>query len=164
MRIRKEYNIEVRWVAYPLNPYLPNQQGMILGFAPDAAYDPETITQKTTKTRLAQELTKWAETKGKGDAFRYGLFDALYVQGKDLTDNGMLYSLAETVGLSSADARETIQSGTYKDTIDSEWVYTLTIDPQYVPSVLLNGELLVNPQEYKLLEDLLERHRIKRYD
>ena len=145
-----------------MNPYLPEQQGMILGFAPDAAYDPQTITQKTTKTRLAQELTKWAESKGKGDIFRYGIFDALYAHGKDISDKQMLYSLIETVGLSSGDAQDVIQTGTFKETLDSDWVRSLTVDPQYVPSVLMNGDLLENPQEYGLLEDLMSRHQINR--
>ena len=135
---------------------------MILGFAPDAAYDPQTITQKTTKTRLAQELTKWAESKGKGDIFRYGIFDALYAHGKDISDKQMLYSLIETVGLSSGDTQDVIQTGTFKETLDSDWVRSLTVDPQYVPSVLMNGDLLENPQEYGLLEDLMSRHQINR--
>ena len=144
-----------------MNPYLPEQQGMILGFAPDAAYDPQTITQKTTKTRLAQELTKWAESKGKGDIFRYGIFDALYAHGKDISDKQMLYSLIETVGLSSGDAQHVIHTGGFKETLDLDWVRSLTVDPQYVPSVLLNGELLVNPQEYELLKDLMTRNQVQ---
>ena len=82
----------------------------------------------------------------------------------DITDDNMLYSLTEMVGLSSADARHVIQSGAFKETVDSDWVHSLTIDPQYVPSVLLNSELLVNPQSYRLLEDLMARHKIKRHN
>ena len=133
----------------------------MLGFASDSAYDPETITQKTTKCRLAQELTKWAESVGKGEDFRNAIWQAKYVDQKDISDANSLFDLADSTGLSGNEAASVLKDALFKDAVDSDWMRSLEIDPQYVPSVLLNGELLENPQEYKLYEQLMSQHNVK---
>ena len=158
-RLKEEYEIEVRWLAYPLNPC--ESGAILLGFAPDSAYDPETIIQKTTKSRLAQELTKWAESVGKGEDFRNAVWQAKYVDQKDISDANSLFDLADSTGLSRNEAASVLKNALFKDAVDSDWVRSLKIDPQYVPSVLLNGELLENPQEYKLYEHLMSQHNVK---
>ena len=50
----------------------------------------------------------------------------------------------------------------FKDALDTDWLRSLKVDPEYVPSVLLNGELLVNPQQYELLKQLMVRHNVTR--
>jgi predicted DsbA family dithiol-disulfide isomerase len=158
--LKHEYEIEVRWIAYPLNPYM--QGAGPVGFAPDSAYDPKTILQKTTKTRPAQELTKWAQSKGLGEAFRDAVWEAHYVTGKDIDSRDTLLELAESVGLSRDDAKEALHNKAFKDAVDADWLRSLEVDPQYVPSVSLNGDLLVNPQQYELLEQLLALHHVKK--
>ena len=159
-RLKEEYEIEVRWRAYPLNPYEPG--AILFGFAPDSVYDPETITQKTTKSRSAQELTKWAESVGKGEDFRNAVWQAKYVDQKDISDANSLLDLVDSTGLSRNEAEPVLKDALFKDAVDSDWMRSLEIDPQYVPSVLLNGELLENPQEYKLFEQLISQHGVER--
>ena len=158
-RLKKEYEIEVQWRAYPLNPYEP--VSILLGFAPDSAYNPQTIIQKTTKSRPAQELTKWAESMGKGEAFRAAVWRAKYVDQKDISNAESLFDLADSAGLPKTEATSVLKDSLFKDAVDSDWMRSLEINPQYVPSVLLNGELLENPQEYKLYEQLMSQHNVK---
>jgi predicted DsbA family dithiol-disulfide isomerase len=150
----------VRWRAYPLNPYAPGAS--LFGFAPDSAYDRASITQKTTKSRPAQELTKWAESLGKGEVFRNAVWQAKYVDGKDISNTGLLIDLADSIGLSREEAASVLKHARFKEAVDADWVRSLEVDPQYVPSVLLNLELLENPQEYKMFEELMARHDVKR--
>ena len=135
---------------------------MLLGFAPDSAYDPETILRKTTKSRKAQELTKWAESLGKGRDFRHAVWQAKYVNRMDISDADSLFDLADSTGLSGSEAASVLKEKLFKDAVDKDWVRSLEIDPQYVPSVLLNGKLLENPQEYKLFEHLMSQQGVKR--
>lgn len=134
----------------------------MLGLAPDSAYNLETITQKTTKSRPAQELTKWAESMGKGEAFRNAVWQAKYMNQKDITDVESLIDLAGAIGLSEDEAASVLTNGRFHDAVDADWIRSLEIDPKYVPSLLLNGELVENPQEYRLFEDLLSRNNVKR--
>ena len=92
-RLKEEYEIEVRWRAYPLSPHEPGT--VLVGFAPDSAYDPLTITQKTTRSRPAQELTKWAESVGKGEDFRNAVWQATYVAQQDIGDADSLFDFAD---------------------------------------------------------------------
>jgi len=134
----------------------------LFGFAPDAAYDRATITQKTTKSRPAQELTKWAESLGKGDEFRNAVWRAKYVDRKDIADTDLLIDLAASAGLPKYEAASVLKHARFKEAVDADWMRSMEVDPQYVPSVLLNGELIENPQEYKLFESLMARHGVNR--
>ncbi|RJQ49013.1 MAG: hypothetical protein C4530_23860 [Desulfobacteraceae bacterium] len=159
-RILQEFEVTIRWVAYPLNPYQPG--GFQMRFSPDSAYDPASITEKTTQTRDAQELTKWAESKGKGESFRAALWNAIYSKHQDIGRPETLRDAAASAGLPEDEAAEILSDRTFKEAVDADWKRSLEIDPECVPSVLLGGELLVNPQGYDQIEELMERHRIKR--
>ena len=80
---------------------------------------------------------------------------------KDISDANSLFDLADSTGLSRNEAASVLKNALFKDAVDSDWVRSLEIDPQYVPSVLLNGELLENPQEYELYEHLMSQHNVK---
>jgi len=99
---------------------------------------------------------------GKGEDFRKAVWQAKYVDQKDISDADSLFSLADSTGLSGDEAASVLKDALFKDVVDLDWMRSLEIDPQYVPSVLLNGELLENPQEYNLFEHLMSRHGVKR--
>jgi predicted DsbA family dithiol-disulfide isomerase len=143
-----------------LNPYEPGT--VLSGFAPDSAYEVETITQKTTKSRPVQELTKWTESLGKGEEFRSSVWQALYVEKKDISETDFLFDLTGPIGLSENEAASVLKGALFKEAVDSDWMRSLEVDPKYVPSVLLNGELLENPQEYELYEHLMSQHGVRR--
>ena len=98
---------------------------------------------------------------GKGEDFRNAVWLAKYVDQKDISDTNSLLDLVDSTGLSRNEAEPVLKDALFKDAVDSDWMRSLEIDPQYVPSVLLNGELLENPQEYKLFEQLLSQHNVK---
>jgi len=98
---------------------------------------------------------------GKGEDFRNAVWQAKYVDQEDISDANSLFDLADSTGLSGNEAASVLKDTLFKDAVDSDWMRSLEIDPQYVPSVLLNGELLENPQEYKLFERLMSQHNVK---
>ena len=53
----------------------------------------------TYNSRLAQELGKWAESKGKGDPFHEAVFRAYYVNGINIGKVDELVGIAKSVGL-----------------------------------------------------------------
>ena len=97
---------------------------------------------------------------GKGEDFRNAVWLAKYVDQKDISDTNSLLDLVDSTGLSRNEAEPVLKDALFKDAVDSDWMRSLEIDPQYVPSVLLNGELLENPQEYKLFEQLMSQHGV----
>ena len=61
--------------------------------------------QKTYNSRLAQELGKWAEEKGRGEEFHHAVFRAYFVDGINIARIEELVSLAKMAGLSGPEAR-----------------------------------------------------------
>jgi len=74
--------------------------------------------KKTYNSRLAQELGKFAEQKGKGDEFHKAMFRAYFVDGQNIGKLSILIELAESIHLSGKDSQKVIQERAYKDLVD----------------------------------------------
>jgi predicted DsbA family dithiol-disulfide isomerase len=97
-----------------------------------------------------------------GDAFNNAVFRAYFVDSKNIGKIEILADLAAQVGLSESEAKRVIEGRTFADAVEKDWSRSMEIDPEYIPSILLNGHLLVNPQKYDLYERFMEQNRIKK--
>ena len=116
----------------------------------------------TYNSRLAQELGKWAESKGKGDAFHDAVFRAYFADGKNIGKIQIVVDLAVSVGLSGKEAQKVLQTRAFRTAVDLDWSRSLEIDPELVPTVMINGRMLVNPQKYELFEQFMISNKVKR--
>ena len=74
----------------------------------------------------------------------------------------ILVDLAKSVGLSKQEAQSILETRAFKNAVDSDWSRSLKVDPEYIPSLLLNGHLLVNPQKYELIEQFVVQNDVKK--
>ena len=129
--LKKNYDIEVHWTAFPLHPETP-EEGLtleelfagqpidmkkILSRLRQVAGElglPLAERKKTYNSRLAQELAKWAESKGKGDSFHEALFRAYFAEGKNIGRVEELVTLAKSIGLPEKEARSVLELRTFK--------------------------------------------------
>jgi len=118
--------------------------------------------KKTYNSRLAQELGKLAEWKGKGDEFHNAVFRAYFVDGQNIGKTSILVSLAESVHLNGKDAQKIIQDRTYKREVDSDWKRSRELGITAVPTFLFNSQRLVGAQNFETLKKLLLSNNIKR--
>ena len=116
----------------------------------------------TYNSRLAQELGKWAEEQGKGDAFHNTAFRAYFVHGKNIAQAPVLVQLAESVGLDGDEAQDMIESRTFKDAVDEDWTLARKLGITAVPTFYLSEQHLVGAQPYEMLEQFLIQHSVKR--
>ncbi len=115
----------LRWSCFPLHPETPpegralselfaGREAMIrdmqarLLLAAAAEGLPLTERTHTYNSRLAQELGKWAESRGKGDPFRRAVYQAYFVDGRNIALIDELLRIAGTVGLPAGEAREVL--------------------------------------------------------
>lgn len=112
-------------------------------------------------TRLAQELAKWAESKGRGDAFHEAVFRAYYVSGKNIGKKETLVNLAKSIGLEEKEARLVLQERSYKEAVDSDYSRCYELGITAVPTFRINGNHLVGAQPYDVLESFLKSHGVK---
>lgn len=181
-KLKEEYFVAVRHIAYPLNPDTPDE-GLTLEqyFEDDSKEDimakkdkwnraaqeaglPLSDRNYTYNSRLAQELYKWADSKGKGDEFHKGVFRTYFVEGKNIAKPEVLMDLSESIGLSKNKAKEVIETRIFKDAVDADWSRSLEVDPEVVPSLLVNGNLLENPQQYELVDQFMKENRVKKHN
>ena len=103
-------------------------------------------------TRLAQEMAKWAEFKGKGDEVHQALFRAYFVDGRNIGQLGEVVKIAVDLGLPEDEAREAIEGGRFKGAVDADWDRALALGIRAVPTFVMEGERLVGFQSYEALE------------
>lgn len=109
----------------------------------------------TYNSRRAQELGKWAEDCGKGDAFHNAVFRAYFAQGQNIAKQDVLVNVAESVDLSGEAALRIIEERTYTEAVDKDWSRSFRARVTAVPTFMINGDALVGAQSYKSLENFV---------
>jgi predicted DsbA family dithiol-disulfide isomerase len=164
--------ITVRWTAFPLHPETP-PEGLSLEelFAGRNIDIPAMLAQMrrvaageglpfgdrrhTYNSRLAQELGKWAETQGRGDAFHRLAFRAYFADGKNIAQPSVLCDLAEAAGLSPVDAETVLRQRRFAAAVDQDWQRSRQMGVTAVPTFVASGRRLVGAQPYPKLLDLV---------
>jgi predicted DsbA family dithiol-disulfide isomerase len=172
-QLRKDYDIEVRWLAFPLHRDTPEDgvtleelfsgssvdiKGIIqrLKRVADGLGLPLTEQKRTYNTRLAQELAKWAEYKGNGDQFHEAVFRAYFVANKNIGKADVLVDVAESLGLPGEEARSVIESRTFREAVDSDWSRSRALGIRAVPAFVVNGREVTGFQPYDVLAKFLK--------
>jgi predicted DsbA family dithiol-disulfide isomerase len=171
-QLRKAYDFEVKWIAFPLHPEIP-EEGLALadlfkGVQVDinkvqarlkeAAADLGILLGERTRTyntRHAQELSKWAEAQGAGEAFHRAVFKAYFVDGKKISAVDELIKIVDDLGLSGEAARKALSSGTYKDAVDVDWARVSQMGITAVPTFVMGPGKITGAQPYDVLEKFM---------
>jgi predicted DsbA family dithiol-disulfide isomerase len=171
-KLRRHYDIIVQWVSFPLHPDTP-ADGLSLNelFAGrnldivqmmqrlrKVALDlglPFGERQKTYNSRLAQELSKWAEFQGKGDQFHEAMFRAYFVEGINIGKPEELVRLAGSIGLSGDQAQSVLDARSFEQAVDADWKRSHALGITAVPTFVVNNAKLVGAQSYEALEQFL---------
>ena len=114
-------------------------------------------------SRLAQELGKWAESKGKAEQVANALFRAYFVDVKNIGKTDVLAQIAEENDLPKDEATEVLLSRKYKDAVDEDWRRCAAFGVNAVPTFLAGKYLMVGAQPYEELKRLIE-HVLKEPD
>jgi predicted DsbA family dithiol-disulfide isomerase len=159
----------VSWTAFPLHPDTP-AEGVLL----EKLYAGREIEIKqrtaqfrkvgqdeglpfgertrTYNTRLAQELGKWAEWKGKGDAFHMAVFRAYFAESKNIGQIPVLKDIAISVNLPGDEAQDIMEKRAFKAWVDRDWARSLGLRVRGVPAFLMNRRSLTGAYPYDVLE------------
>jgi predicted DsbA family dithiol-disulfide isomerase len=162
----------VKWIAFPLHPETP-EQGQTLeelfGGRPvdipammlrlkQAADELDLPVQERTSvynSRRATELGKWAEAKGRGDAFHDAVFRAYFAEGLNISDVAVLREICSWLGLDPDEAERVLDEGEYASAVDEDWQYALGLGITAVPTFLAGGRTVIGAQPYEVLERLV---------
>ncbi len=177
--MKENFEIAVQWRAFPLHPETPEEgrtlEELFAGRNMDIPAMLERLkrvaddlglpwgTRKMTfNSRLAQEMGKWAEEKGRGDEFHNAVFRAYFVDGKNIGGKEVLIGLAKKVGLPVKEAKEVLESRTFKEAVDEDWKLSMRKGITAVPTFVVDHQVVVGAQPYEVLETFLVQNGVRR--
>jgi predicted DsbA family dithiol-disulfide isomerase len=170
--LKKNYDIEVRWKAFPLHPETP-EEGLALEElyagrrvdikavrvrlkqAAEGVGLPLGERERTYNSRLAQELAKWAESKGQADPYHEAIFRAYFVDGKNIGKADELVRIAGSVGLPTKETKSILHSRTFRAAVDVDWDRSRILGITGVPTFVIGQEGVVGFQPYEALEQFV---------
>ena len=117
-------------------------------------YGPRTHTYNS---RLAQEVAKWADTKPGGEAVHDALFNAYFVDGRNIGDSAVLVDVARSVGLPADEAADVLQQRRYRAGVDADWAKSRDYGVTGVPTFVSGGHGVVGAQPYETLVQFLRQ-------
>ena len=177
--MRQEYEVAIRWIAFPLHPETPEEGRTLEALFAGRGINVDQLLTKlkqaakeaglpfgdrkmTFNSRLAQELGKWAESKGKGLEYHDTVFRAYFVDGTNIGRPQELLRIVASIGLSTEDAAETLRTGSFKEAVDLDWARSRAMGIRAVPTFVLKGQSLVGAQPYENLVRFVETSGIGR--
>ena len=116
----------------------------------------------TYNSRLAQELGKWAEQMGKGEAFHDAVFRAYFADGHNIADANILGDVATSVGLDAKEAHDMLAARNFKEAVDTDWGRAYESGVTAVPTFFMNGQTLVGAQPFNALANFMLQNNVIR--
>jgi len=171
-QLRRQYDIVVQWVAFPLHPDTPEDgltfEELFAGRNLDIGQMMQRLRKvardlglhlgerkRTYNSRLAQELSKWAESRGYGEQFHETMFRAYFVEGINIGKPNELVRLAGSIGLPKDQAQAVLDARSFKQAVDADWKRSHALGITAVPTFVVNNAKLVGAQSYEALERFL---------
>ncbi len=111
----------------------------------------------TYNSRLAQELAVWGDEAGVTDALHDTLFQAYFVEARNLADVDVLVDVARAANLDAAEARAVIEDRRYRSAIDAQWEQARSVGVTGVPTFMVEGVGAVGAHPFETLEALMSR-------
>lgn len=158
-KLRREFDLELRLTCFPLHPETPEQGQTLeelfagrvdipsalkrLKQVADSLGLPLIERTQTYNSRHAQELGKWAEQQGAGEAFHAAAYHAYFAEGRNIARIEVLREIAEKIGLSPQDADNVLQQKTFAAAVDADWQRAHNLGITAVPTVLYENRKLV---------------------
>jgi predicted DsbA family dithiol-disulfide isomerase len=162
----------VSWVHFPLHPETPPEGRPLASLFPgrdiaamnlrmqrlmEAEGLPYGHRTHTYNSRLAQELGAWADQQPGFDAIHLALFQAYFVQARNIGDVEVLVDIARSVGMPAEDARAVLTARRLAGVVDADWKRARASDVTGVPTFICGDSRVVGAQPYEVLEQLVRQ-------
>ncbi len=109
-------------------------------------------------TRRAHELAEYARDRDRLDALVMPLFQAYFVEGRNLHEEAVLGQAAEAAGLDAEAALAAVRAGQYAARVDEHLALAARYGIHGVPTFIVNNRYkIVGAQPYEALRDALKR-------
>jgi predicted DsbA family dithiol-disulfide isomerase len=156
--LQAETGVAVRWTGFPLHPETPPDGTTLEELFAGRGIDVETVLarlrrvaaevgvplgdrRRTYNSRRAQELARWAQSRGFGDAFRERAFRAYFAEGRNLWLPEELARIAEAAGLPGLEALDALADPRWAQEVDADWARARRLEVNAVPTHVFGGRV-----------------------
>ncbi|MBK1873673.1 DsbA family oxidoreductase [Marinobacter sp. 1-3A] len=166
-QLAPEYEFEVQWHAFELNPdssgdgepilpalarkygrsedELRATQNQMMTVATDLGLNFEKIQERLVcNTFDAHRLVKWAGEQGQQTAMKQALFTAYFGKAENVSDHDILIKCVESLGLDSAKAKAVLESDQYAAAVREDEAKYQQAGVTGVPAYVVNGKYLIS--------------------
>ncbi len=109
----------------------------------------------TFNSRRAQELGKWAESEGRGEAFHRAVFHAYFADGLNIARVPVLEAITAAIGLPAGEVEGVLSRGDFHEAVEGDWTRSRARGVNAVPTFVISGHRLVGAQPYAALAVLV---------
>ncbi len=99
-----------------------------------------------SSSRLALEGAKYAQEKGKFEAYNQRLFEAQFVKSMDIADLDVLTNIAEDAGLDRHDFRSAMEERRMKEAVEADLAEAKRLEVMAVPTFFIGESRIVGAQ------------------
>jgi predicted DsbA family dithiol-disulfide isomerase len=173
-RLRREFDLELRWTVFPLHPETPEagcELTDLLGMTPQQLAPLQArlreVAQaeglalakgsRTYNSRRAQELGKWAASLGQAEPWHQAVYRAFFVEGRNIALAQELAALAASVGLPADQALQVLAEGRYAAKVDEDWQRCAALGIRAVPTHVCGEKRVVGFAGYPEFVRLIGR-------
>ena len=171
--------MNVNWIAFPLHPDTPADGRSLEDLFANRPINVKDMVQRlkltakdlglpfgnrtmTYNSRLAQELSKYAASKGLEDIFHQKVFNAYFATGLNIGDPMILLDLAKAAGLSAVEADRVINERSFRDAVDRDWARSAQMGITAVPTFVIGRNAMVGAQPSSVLIKFLSDNGVTR--
>lgn len=97
-----------------------------------------------TNTFDAHRISKYAKTKGKGLEISEKLFNAYFVQNKQMSDHSVLTDIAVEVGLDKSEVEDVLKSKKFADDVRKDEMDAYNLGINSVPYFVIDGKYAIS--------------------
>lgn len=166
-QLEPDYEFTVQWHAFELNPEHSGQgepilpalakkygrseaemrdaQANMMAIAKDLGINFEKLQERlTANTFDAHRLVKWADEQGKQTGMKQALFEAYFGKAQDVSDQSVLMSCVESVGLDPEAARQVLASDQFTTAVREDEAKYQQAGVTSVPAFIINNKYLIS--------------------
>jgi predicted DsbA family dithiol-disulfide isomerase len=154
-RLKKEFDLQVEWLAFEIHPETPPEGMPLTTMFPRADAEgmarrlnsmgePYGITfrkvEHIANSRLSLEAGEFAKQQGRFDQFHHAVFEAYFAHGKDIGSLDVLTEIGRSAGLDAEGLGTALRTGAYRQTLESVRKEASRRTITAAPTFIINGQ------------------------
>ncbi len=174
-RLQREYDIEVAWAPYLLDPSTP-PEGKPRRQQSKPGDPPSYLEQRgadsgitfrrgrtwTSNSHLAHEAAEFAAEHGDASLFHKAMFKAYFDDLEDIGKVDTIVRIGSAAGLDGYGLREALETRRYREDVDNGIEWARSVGVTAVPAFIFNEEYaVVGAQDYPVFKSVMEKLNVR---